>query len=42
MSQRYGTARKFGRLRYDPVTGTWVLSILVFAAVVLGIAVFIN
>jgi hypothetical protein len=28
--------RKFGRLEYDPVTGTYVLAALVLAAVVLG------
>jgi hypothetical protein len=28
--------RKFGRFEYDPVTGTYVLAALVFAAVVLG------
>ena len=28
--------RKFGRFEYDPVTGTYVVAALVFAAVVLG------
>jgi hypothetical protein len=28
--------RKFGRFEYDPVTGTYVIAVLVFAVVVLG------
>jgi hypothetical protein len=28
--------KRFGRFEYDPVTGTYVIAALVFAAVVLG------
>ena len=34
--------RKFGSVEYDPVTGTYVMSVLVFVAVVLGALAYNN
>jgi hypothetical protein len=40
MAQMSNLRRKFGRFEYDPVTGTYVLAVLVLAAVVLGALAF--
>jgi hypothetical protein len=37
MAEPMKIRRKFGRFGYDPVSGTYVLAALVFAAVVLGL-----
>ena len=36
MSEPVGMRRKFGRFEYDSVSGTYVVAVLVLAAVVLG------
>ena len=36
MAEPVKIRRKFGRFEYDPVTGTYVMSALILAAVVLG------
>jgi len=36
MAEPVKIRRKFGRFEYDPVSGTYVMAALVFAAVVLG------
>jgi len=36
MTEPVKIRRKFGRFEYDPVTGTYVMSVLILFAVVLG------